>query len=285
MDIIKLEEILNYNFNNKSLLEEASNLSDRLISFGNSTIDFVVSKMVNEDLFINSNPFCDIELINKVSNLVKSDEYLTERADKIHLNEVIYDRKIDLLKSIIAAYILDSNSTIKIEKWLNIYDTIVLNLDSKDNFAKEIYLWNKRKYKEYPNISYENNEAIIKLNDISNEFKASGNTKFIALNNASKIAYEYLKDNNLLLKMSDIIGHADQDMCINQLQELFVKGFINEPVYKIQMKGNTNGIDIWKCRIMIDGYKHSFSAEDTSKKNAKRVVAFQMLKYILDLEK
>ncbi len=283
MDIVKLEQILNYNFKNKSLLEEASNLSDRLISFGSSTIDFVVSKMINEDLFINSNPFCDIELINKVSNLIKSDDYLLTRADKIHLDEVIYDKKIELLKSIIAAYILDSNDMLKIEEWLNIFDAIVLNLDSNDNYLKQVYLWNKRKYKEYPYISFDGNKAIIKLNEIDKEFIANGNTKFIALNEASKEAYKYLEDNNLLLKMTDIVGYPDQDKCINQLQELFVKGFINEPVYKIAMKGNTNGTDIWKCRIMIEGYKESFSAEDTSKKNAKRIVAFQMLKYIMDL--
>ncbi len=283
MDIVKLEQILNYNFKNKSLLEEASNLSDRLISFGSSTIDFVVSKMINEDLFINSNPFCDIELINKVSNLIKSDDYLLTRADKTHLDEVIYDKKIELLKSIIAAYILDSNDMLKIEEWLNIFDAIVLNLDSNDNYLKQVYLWNKRKYKEYPYISFDGNKAIIKLNEIDKEFIANGNTKFIALNEASKEAYKYLEDNNLLLKMTDIVGYPDQDKCINQLQELFVKGFINEPVYKIAMKGNTNGTDIWKCRIMIEGYKESFSAEDTSKKNAKRIVAFQMLKYIMDL--
>ena len=283
MDIVKLEQILNYNFKNKSLLEEASNLSDRLISFGSSTIDFVVSKMINEDLFINSNPFCDIELINKVSNLIKSDDYLLTRADKIHLDEVIYDKKIELLKSIIAAYILDSNDMLKIEEWLNIFDAIVLNLDSNDNYLKQAYLWNKRKYKEYPYISFDGNKAIIKLNEIDKEFIANGNTKFIALNEASKETYKYLEDNNLLLKMTDIVGYPDQDKCINQLQELFVKGFINEPVYKIAMKGNTNGTDIWKCRIMIEGYKESFSAEDTSKKNAKRIVAFQMLKYIMDL--
>jgi len=283
MDIVKLEQILNYNFKNKSLLEEASNLSDRLISFGSSTIDFVVSKMINEDLFINSNPFCDIELINKVSNLIKSDDYLLTRADKIHLDEVIYDKKIELLKSIIAAYILDSNDMLKIEEWLNIFDAIVLNLDSNDNYLKQAYLWNKRKYKEYPYISFDGNKATIKLNEIDKEFIANGNTKFIALNEASKETYKYLEDNNLLLKMTDIVGYPDQDKCINQLQELFVKGFINEPVYKIAMKGNTNGTDIWKCRIMIEGYKESFSAEDTSKKNAKRIVAFQMLKYIMDL--
>ena len=84
--------------------------------------------------------------------------------------------------------------------------------------------------------------------------------------------------------MTDIVGYPDQDRCINQLQELFAKGFINEPVYKIAMKGTNNGVDIWKCRIMIEGYKESFNAEDTSKKNAKRIVAFQMLKYIIDNE-
>ena len=98
------------------------------------------------------------------------------------------------------------------------------------------------------------------------------------------MAYDYLESNNLLLKMSDVVGYPDQDKCINQLQELYVKGFINEPVYKISMKGTTpNGIDMWKCRIMIDGLKESFSAEDTSKKNVKRVVAFQMLKYLMNL--
>ena len=283
MDTLKLEQILNYNFKNKSLLEEASNLSERLISFGSSTIDFLVSKMINEDLFLNSNPFADIELINRLSNLIKSDDYLLARADKIHLDEVIYDKKIELLKSIIAAYLLDSNDILRIESWLNIFDAIVFNLDTKDNYAKEIYLWNKRKYKELPKIIFDNNKVILKLNEIDNEFVAVGNTKFIALNEASKLAYKYLEDNNLLLKMTDIVGYPDQDKCINQLQELFVKGFINEPVYRIAMKGNTNGIDIWKCRITIDGYKESFSAEDTSKKNAKRIVAFQMLKYIMDL--
>ncbi len=283
MDLIKLEQLLNYNFKNKELLEEASNLSDRLISFGASVIDFTVSKMINEDLFIDTKPFADIELINKVLDLIKSDDYLLTRADKMHLDEVKYDHKIELLKALIAAYLLDSNDLLRIEAWLNIFDTIVLNLEVKDNYAKEIYLWNKRKYKEYPYIVFDDNKAIVKLNEINNEFIATGATKFIALNEAAKVAYKYLEDNNLLLKMNDIVGLPDQDKCINQLQELYAKGFINEPVYKIAMKGNTNGIDIWKCRIMIEGYKESFSAEDTSKKNAKRIVAFQMLKYIMDL--
>ena len=282
MDIIKLEELIDYKFNNNKLLEEASNLSDRLINFGKTSIDYIIDKNINEELYGLNNITEDS--INNLCNYLKSDDYLLERADKIHLDTVIYDRKIDLLKAIIAAYILDSDSLSKVEIWLNIFDSIVLNLDSDNNYAKKVYSWNKIKYKKYPNITFNNKSVSIKLDEIDTEFKSDLETRFRSINEASKAAYDYLESNNLLLKMSDVVGYPDQDKCINQLQELYVKGFINEPIYKISMKGTTpNGIDMWKCRIMIDGIKESFSAEDTSKKNVKRVVAFQMLKYLMNL--
>ena len=282
MDIIKLEELIDYKFNNNKLLEEASNLSDRLINFGKTSIDYIIDKNINEELYGLDNITEDS--INNLCNYLKSDEYLLERADKIHLDTVIYDRKIDLLKAIIAAYILDSDSLSKVEIWLNIFDSIVLNLDSDNNYAKKVYSWNKIKYKKYPNITFINKSVSIKLDEIDKEFKSDLDTRFRSVNEASKVAYDYLESNNLLLKMSDVVGYPEQDKCINQLQELYVKGFINEPIYKISMKGTTpNGIDMWKCRIMIDGIKESFSADDTSKKNVKRVVAFQMLKYLMNL--
>ena len=229
MDILKLEELIDYKFNNNKLLEEASNLSDRLINFGKTSIDYVIDKNINEELYGLDN--ITEESINNLCNYLKSDDYLLERADKLHLDTVIYDRKIDLLKAIIAAYILDSDN----------------------NYAKKVYSWNKIKYKKYPNITFNNKSVSIKLDEIDNEFKSDLETRFRSVNEASKVAYDYLESNNLLLKMSDVVGYPDQDKCINQLQELYVKGFINEPVYKISMKGTTpNGIDMWKCRIMID---------------------------------
>ena len=282
MDLVKLEEVLKYNFKNKNLLAEASNLSERLINFGSSIIDFCINNMINKELFDNSKSIFDNESLLNIIQNIKSDEYILDRANKIHLDDFIYDNKIELFKSIIAAYYLDSNDFNKIEEWLNLFDYLVLNLNSDDNKLKDIYLWNKRKYKEYPSIKYDNAKAIIKLNEIDNEFIGNGPSKFLAANEAAKIADKYLIDNNLLLKMTDIVGYPDQDKCINQLDELFVKGFIPQPQYKISMKGTNNGIDIWKCRITIDGIKESFSAEDTSKKNAKRIVAFQMLKYLTE---
>lgn len=286
MNISKLEQLINYDFKTKSLIEEASNLSDRLVSLGTSTIEHIILKTINEELYLNSNSYFDNDSINNLINYLKSDEYLLSRTVKIHLDEVIYDKKIELLKAIIGAYIIDSNEYLKLYSWLNIFDSIVLNIESDDNYAKKIYSWSKNKYKEYPNLTFDGTKVSIKLKDIDLSFESVNETKFISLNEASKKAYKYLEDNNLLLKAVDIVGYPDQDMCINQLQELYVKGYINEPIYKFSLKGTSpGGVDIWKCRIMIDGIKESFSADVTSKKNAKRIVALQMLNYLIENEK
>ena len=50
MDINKLEQLINYNFENKSLIEEASNLSERLITLGDSVIGHLILKTVNQEL-------------------------------------------------------------------------------------------------------------------------------------------------------------------------------------------------------------------------------------------
>ena len=84
--------------------------------------------------------------------------------------------------------------------------------------------------------------------------------------------------------MKDIVGDADLQNCVNQLQDLYQKGFINEPIYKITLKGSSGGVDTWRCRVIVDGYKESFSFDDTSKKSGKRNAAYSMLKYILEQE-
>ncbi len=85
--------------------------------------------------------------------------------------------------------------------------------------------------------------------------------------------------------MEDIIGYPNPENASNQLDLLFQRGFIKEPVYKFQLKGNNNGVDIWRCRILVEGYKESFSADDSSKKGAKKSASYDMLNYIYNLKK
>lgn len=288
-----LEELIKYEFNNKRIIDEIKNLDDRLINLGDIYINYYVSMKLNKEFLYEEDgikSLFDLDYLNNLKIRLVSNDFLSERIVKLHLDEIFDNntRYYDYFKAILGAYILDTLE-IKdsfIDYLYNTDDSILLNIDNDKNYYKHIYSWNKNKFKEAPKftINIDNDKYVcnISLNDINDTFKASANTKYLAMINASQLAYKYLEDNNMLLKMEDIVGYPDIDKCVNQLQELFVKGFINEPQYKIAMKGSSNGIDIWKCRILIDGYKESFSSEDTSKKNAKRNAAFQMLKYIME---
>jgi dsRNA-specific ribonuclease len=287
MNLLNIENLINYNFNNKNILD-GINIEDALL-FSDYIINYTIDNKIKNELFYYSNnkleKYYDFKEISDFINLIKSDDYLNERIIKIHLNnDLAYDNQLNDFKLLIAIIIMDSNNYELIENLLNLEDALINKIDSKKNYSKLIFEWMKRKYNKKPQIEVENGTLILSLEGIDKKFSTPLKTKIISILEASKNAYKYIEDNNLLLKMTDIVGLPDQDRCINQLQELFAKGFINEPVYKIAMKGTNNGVDIWKCRILIDGYTESFSAEDTSKKNAKRLVAYQMLKYIIDNE-
>ena len=287
-----LSEIINYNFKNTKLIDDILNLDDNLINIGDSFINSYISLKINTEFAYYDNGikyYFDYDLLSNLKLQLLSNDNLADRAIKIHLDNVSNknDRYHDLFKALIGAYVLDNVNIDydKIDNWLNTNDSILLSIENSSNYYKQVYSWSKNKYKKVPVFDTEivNNEykATVKLEEFD-AFTGCGNTKYLALINACKEAYSHLEDNDMLLKMEDVVGYPDIDKCINQLQELFVKGFINEPQYKIAMKGSSNGVDVWKCRIVIDGYKESFSSEDTSKKNAKRNCAFEMLKYIMD---
>jgi len=283
-----------YTFSNE-LENKILDLDDILINLGDTYLNNYVSNRLNLEFTyfdLNTKYYFDLNTLNNLKAKLLSNDYLTDRAIKLHFNDISQknDRYHDLLKAFIGAYLLDSfeidNSFI--DKLLNLDEGILLNIDLDNNYFKMVYDWSKHKYKEP--ISYSFNKensyiAKIQLKDIDKIFEANNKRKYVALLNASKDAYKYLEDNHLLLKMKDIVGNADLQNCVNQLQELYVKGYINEPVYKISLKGSSGGIDTWRCRILIDGYKESFSFDDTSKKIVKRNAAYEMLKYILDQEK
>lgn len=286
--LFNIENIIGYKFKNKDILETIS-IDDDLLAFANYIINYTVDNKIKNELFYYENniltSYFDFKYINDFINMILSDEYLEERITKLHLNnDLTQDNQINEFKLLIANIIRDSNDFSLIEKLLNLDEAIINRIEDKNNYGKLVFEWAKRKYGGKPVIEVKNDEIILSLDGIDKKFSYPLKTKIISILEASKKAYKYIEDNNLILKMTDIVGYPDQDRCINQLQELFAKGFINEPVYKISMKGTNNGVDIWKCRILIEGYTESFSAEDTSKKNAKRLVAFQMLKYIIDNE-
>ena len=286
-----LEKYINNNFN-EDLENKILSLDEYLIEVGMNYLDnYLFTKMAKEFYQDNNESYFDLATIKDVKQKLLSNDYLAERIIKLHLDEIFNknDKYHDLFKAIIGGYVLTKDGNKFIDDLLNLDDGILLNIDNQDNYHKLVNDWSKHKYKMPININIvkENDlyKAILKLNDIDNEFESSSNTKYLAMINVSKLAYKYLEDNKLLLKMKDIVGEANLENCINQLQELYIKGFINEPIYKISLKGSSGGVDTWRCRIIVDGYKESFSFDDTSKKVVKRNAAYEMLKYILSSEK
>ena len=73
------------------------------------------------------------------------------------------------------------------------------------------------------------------------------------------------------------LGEPDFDRAINQLQELYQKGYIQEPKYRIQQKLFYSGEPIWECYCSLGDAWALHRAESTSKKLAKKEAAYQVL--------
>ena len=90
-------------------------------------------------------------------------------------------------------------------------------------------------------------------------------TKNEARKAVCSLAYEYLERNNMLFYIQDEIPNPNFSI----------------PFYKFEQQYNTNGNPVWKCTCHITEAAIFFSAKSSSKKQAKKQAAYQMLKYIL----
>ena len=78
----------------------------------------------------------------------------------------------------------------------------------------------------------------------------------------------------------DEVGAPDENRAINQLNELYQKGCIDEPVYDYQSRTDSGEFE-WRCYCRIKGDNQT-SYWTNSKKEAKRDAAYKMLCYIMN---
>lgn len=123
----------------------------------------------------------------------------------------------------------------------------------------------------------------LKLLDSLPIFCGFGSSKSEARMNVCKLAYEYLQKNNMLFSIRDEIENPNKADAINQLEILARRGYFSIPTYKF---GQTydDGNPLWKCECHIKEYDTYCDAHSSSKKDAKKTAAFEMLKYVLDEE-
>ena len=206
----------------------------------------------------------------------------------------------DLFEAIIGAVALDSNWNIE-----NLENVVDLMLDpefylengfnDEENYVELTQQWYQKKHHEIPVYSFRSTggfpycgkygKYVCELGSpMGVGFWDVGDTKSEARMKVAKQAYEYLEENNLLFTWTDEVGEPEFDRAINQLQELYQKGYIGEPWYDFSESYDDDGNPVWHCECGVDGEECYFEDDFTSKKYGKKSVAYDMLCYILDRE-
>lgn len=192
----------------------------------------------------------------------------------------------DLFEAIVGAVAIDCNwdmdtitdvveAMIDIESYFENYD------DTDDNYVGELQEWMQQNKLGLPNYKYEENddsfECFLNINGI-NGFTGKGQSKAQARRECAANAYNYLKENNYISnEYIEAVGDADSEQALRQLNELKQKELISEPKWEEELSYDKNGNPIWRVRVTIPKLDYCFVEENSSKKEAKRLCAYDLL--------
>lgn len=217
----------------------------------------------------------------------------------------------DLFEAIIGAVALDSGwnlEDIQSAVELLLDSDSILSDDNEQNYVELIQEWTLWKYGVIPRYHfdltsqggwyskfstivdtfygrYDGSERYlcdVKLGDYNFSFMSFGKSKNEARKKACKLAYEHLEKNDLLFSIADEIENPNKDDSIGQLETLARRGYFSVPVYTFSQTFDYDGNPIWKSTCRIAEESRSFSAESSAKKEAKKLAAYEMLKYVLN---
>lgn len=238
-------------------------------------------------------------LAKRIDSLAFSDYLIMGRGDvnnRVNEKESV---KEDLFEAILGAVSLDCNWDIKeIESVMEIMliPESVLN-DDEPNYVQIVQDWCQAKYGTNPTYFYGDPPATINM--ITGEVKPIAykcrlfvgqlsftseycSSKAAARRDAAKKAYEDLDKKDLLFTIRDEIKNPNRAEAISQLEILARRGYFSIPTYEFSQKYDDDGNPIWTAECHISEYDDYFWAEDSSKKEAKKTAAFEMLKYVLE---
>ena len=249
---------------------------------------------------IKANLVCSESLSGEIDRLGLAEFLLLGKGDE--KNEVANEAHVkeDLFEAIIGAVSLDSDWNVdaiervvdimlrpaeRIEEGLNDEDYIgmlqswyqknhegktpeYIVKESEDGYSAEVNI--------FPGLP----EDYIKLTDTVAVFFGTGRSKKRACSEAARKAIQDLRDTYDSHKtFKDLVGEPDKERAVNQLQELWQKGYINKPTYEYKKRVDENGQDIWHCDCKIleyDYYGCDGSSKLASKKEAAYVTALQL---------
>ena len=216
----------------------------------------------------------------------------------------VYERdsvQEDLFEAIIGAVALDSNWNI--DALITVVDLMLEpdyylenGFDEEENYVVLLQQWYQKKYNRIPIYVFRQTGGFpyagkygkyvceLGLYPLEDGFWDVKDTKSEARMAVAKQAYEYLEENDLLYDWIDEVGKPEIDRAINQLQELYQKGYIGEPRYIFAENYDSYGNPVWRCECHVDSQENYWWGEYSSKKQGKKAVAYDMLCDLLDWE-
>lgn len=204
--------------------------------------------------------------------------------------------KEDLFEAILGAVTLDSNwdmdvITSVVEKMID-FDAYFNGEDTDSrNYVGKVQEWSQANGCGLPEYDYTwiNNYSYcrcnLKINGTNIYSQGLGTSEAKARMDAAKNCYKELLANEYLTnEYEDEVGCADYDRALAQINELAQKKLISKPNYEFEQEYNDQGNPVWICTISIEGINETFTNSDSSKKEAQKECAFEMLLYLMDEE-
>lgn len=123
--------------------------------------------------------------------------------------------------------------------------------------------------------------CIVKL--LGYTFYEEGRSKSQARMNVSKLILDYIHEKGLDKKLKDEESKEEKnDNAIQDLNMLFQKGLIKQPLYEYQENYDEGGKPYWSVRLSLPDYEPYFYGDFSSKKEGKRKLAAAMLKKLAE---
>ena len=124
----------------------------------------------------------------------------------------------------------------------------------------------------------------VKLPGVDQIFMDFGDSQREARMMAAKTALDYIEKNGLQFTIRDEIEDPNYDDSINQLETLARRGYFSIPQYEFEETHDDDGNPVWDCECSIEEIEEVMCGESSSKKDAKKQAAFEMLQYVLEEE-
>lgn len=246
-------------------------------------------------------------LANCIDDLGLADYLIMGEGDRKNHVEDSPSVMEDLFEAILGAVAIDSNYDLKalqdvVELMLN---PEALIFEDEINYIQEVQDWSLRRTGELPEREFNDNYGFYnmspgllnphppKINEkytcyvqVDGVKKAVGHgtSKVKAHEEAAKAIYDYLDENDMLFTIQDEIEEPSLNMAINQLETLARRGYFSLPEYTADEQHDEYGNPLWHVECHIKEVDYYFDADSSSKKQAKKQAAYDMLMYVLDEE-